>query len=539
LRASALIAIAILVLVSLFLIQIVAGQESSDSENDKKEDFGHDDYAAVLLDGKDDFLKIPSPDISKEISGFTVSAWVKPNYQSGSPKFSIISMKNTFELSINNNLEPEKIATFSIFDGIKWQSIRSKSLVNEEWTHIAATFSDSSISIFINSNKENTLDNLKTISIDDGKFVISSLTSISAESDIFVGAFENSEVDSFRSYYSGLIDSVVVFDSALDLEQNALNEKSRELDYSTLSKNKTQQVDETFQAEPNQFGFVADEEQNDSQEIDEQASKGFKLQKEEKKKKKVHEFDEIEDDELEFEGKIDEINLESMFFTLVGLVSQIFVNKDTEFDEDFDSLNDLAPGFHVDVDVVLSNDSHIATEIEVNEEETEEEEEKEDEEEEEEEEKENKIKICHVPPGNPDNAHTIEVSQSAVDAHLAHGDSLGPCDEPPEETFTVTLKDSISLQDNITASKQAPTTFTVTLKDSISLQDNITASKQTPTTFTVTLKDSISLQDNITASKQTPTTFTVTLKDSISLQDQVEPIVSTEDNGDNGDNGVF
>jgi len=198
LRASALIAIAILVLVSLFLIQIVAGQESSDSGNDKKEDFSHDDYAAVLLDGKDDFLKIPSPDISKEISGFTVSAWVKPNYQSGSPKFSIISMKNTFELSINNNLEPEKIATFSIFDGIKWQSIRSKSLVNEEWTHIAATFSDSSISIFINSNKENTLDNLKTISIDDGKFVISSLTSISAESDILVGAFENSEVDSFR-----------------------------------------------------------------------------------------------------------------------------------------------------------------------------------------------------------------------------------------------------------------------------------------------------------------------------------------------------
>ncbi|MCH8860714.1 MAG: LamG domain-containing protein, partial [Thaumarchaeota archaeon] len=432
--------------------------------------FIDEDNPAVIFDGKDDFLKIPSPDISKEISGFTVSVWTKPNYQSGSPKFSIISMKNTFELSINNNLEPEKIATFSIFDGIKWHTIQSKSLINEEWTHIAATFSDSSISIFINGNKENTLDNIKTISIDDGQYVISSLTSISVESDILVGAFENSEVDSFRSYYSGLIDSVVVFDSALDLGQNALNEKSRELDYSTLSENKTQQVDETFQAEPNQFGFVANEEQNNSQEIEEQGSKGFKLQKEDKKK--VHEFDdEIEDDEIEFEGKIDEINLESMFFTLVGLILQIFVNDDTEFDEDFDSLNDLAPGFHVDVDVVLSNGSHIATEIEVDEEETEEEKEKE--EEEDEEEKENKIKICHVPPGNPDNAHTIEVDESAVEAHLKHGDSLGPCDEPPEETFTVTLKDSVSLQDDVTASKQAPSTFTVTLKDSISLQEDV------------------------------------------------------------------
>ena len=39
-----------------------------------------------------------------------------------------------------------------------------------------------------------------------------------------------------------------------------------------------------------------------------------------------------------------------------------------------------------------------------------------------------KVDICHVPPGNPGNAHTISVSQSAVAAHLAHGDSLGACE---------------------------------------------------------------------------------------------------------------
>ncbi len=41
---------------------------------------------------------------------------------------------------------------------------------------------------------------------------------------------------------------------------------------------------------------------------------------------------------------------------------------------------------------------------------------------------EHKVTICHIPPGNPDNAHTIEVSENAVAAHLAHGDTLGPCD---------------------------------------------------------------------------------------------------------------
>jgi hypothetical protein len=38
-----------------------------------------------------------------------------------------------------------------------------------------------------------------------------------------------------------------------------------------------------------------------------------------------------------------------------------------------------------------------------------------------------KVLICHIPPGNPENAHTISVAAAAVPAHLAHGDTLGPC----------------------------------------------------------------------------------------------------------------
>ena len=33
-----------------------------------------------------------------------------------------------------------------------------------------------------------------------------------------------------------------------------------------------------------------------------------------------------------------------------------------------------------------------------------------------------KVLICHVPPGNPANAHVIEVADSAQSAHFAHGD---------------------------------------------------------------------------------------------------------------------
>ena len=46
-----------------------------------------------------------------------------------------------------------------------------------------------------------------------------------------------------------------------------------------------------------------------------------------------------------------------------------------------------------------------------------------------------KVDICHIPPGNPANAHVINVSVNAVPAHLAHGDPLPgePCGGPPPQ----------------------------------------------------------------------------------------------------------
>jgi len=38
-----------------------------------------------------------------------------------------------------------------------------------------------------------------------------------------------------------------------------------------------------------------------------------------------------------------------------------------------------------------------------------------------------KITICHIPPGNPDNAKTISISSSAWPAHERHGDTMGAC----------------------------------------------------------------------------------------------------------------
>jgi hypothetical protein len=52
-----------------------------------------------------------------------------------------------------------------------------------------------------------------------------------------------------------------------------------------------------------------------------------------------------------------------------------------------------------------------------------------------------KVTICHIPNGDPSKAHDITVGASAVQAHLAHGDTVGPCvtGPPPTDTAKITV----------------------------------------------------------------------------------------------------
>jgi hypothetical protein len=53
-----------------------------------------------------------------------------------------------------------------------------------------------------------------------------------------------------------------------------------------------------------------------------------------------------------------------------------------------------------------------------------------------------KVDVCHIPPGNPANAHTITIGAPAVQAHLAHGDYVGSVCEGESQTVN---EDPISL----------------------------------------------------------------------------------------------
>lgn len=53
-----------------------------------------------------------------------------------------------------------------------------------------------------------------------------------------------------------------------------------------------------------------------------------------------------------------------------------------------------------------------------------------------------KIKICHIPPGDPASPQTIVVAKTAARAHLAHGDKLGECEDVDEDEDNETPSDT-------------------------------------------------------------------------------------------------
>ncbi|MCH7567952.1 MAG: hypothetical protein IIA87_00890 [Nanoarchaeota archaeon] len=56
------------------------------------------------------------------------------------------------------------------------------------------------------------------------------------------------------------------------------------------------------------------------------------------------------------------------------------------------------------------------------------------------------VEICHIPPENPEEAHTIIIGAPAVSTHLAHGDSLGHCDNGSDNSITEQDEDKKELE---------------------------------------------------------------------------------------------
>ena len=61
------------------------------------------------------------------------------------------------------------------------------------------------------------------------------------------------------------------------------------------------------------------------------------------------------------------------------------------------------------------------------------------------------VYVCHIPPGNPGNSHTLSIDAAALAAHLAHGDTEGACqgdtgETEPGDAFRIILQDRATIR---------------------------------------------------------------------------------------------
>ena len=125
-------------------------------------------------------------------------------------------------LSINNNLQPQKVAQFSVFDGISWHSVQTTGQIGQDWSHLAATFNGTLMSIYTNGTVSNTLVTQDTTIVNTEGILEPAVPSlINSTSDVVIGAsLDNTRgVDDIENQFLGQIDDVNIYEIYLSAAQ--------------------------------------------------------------------------------------------------------------------------------------------------------------------------------------------------------------------------------------------------------------------------------------------------------------------------------
>ena len=200
--------VALVSFTSPFVVEESGDKFSNDEKNEVTKilsptsmSFSGNGYTTKIIDSMD------------EVSQFTLSAWVKPDFSKGSTELTILSKENAFSLTITNSISPEHKVRFSVFDGIKWTMLESSSTIDEKWTHVAVTLDGASLSLFIDGKLESTKQIQGIPGMNSYGFVsLQEVENISSEKTIMIGAQESTKRGNIyqKGFFSGQIDEVII-----------------------------------------------------------------------------------------------------------------------------------------------------------------------------------------------------------------------------------------------------------------------------------------------------------------------------------------
>ncbi len=236
---------------------------------------------SLKLNGNGDYLILDSS-LPKKLNNFSISVWVKPDFKVGAPAtLSIVSESQAFDLAINNDKIDKNIATFSVYDGIKWHHVDSKSEIKDTWTHLVVTYSDETISIFVNGVKENSakIDGRYSFTYTLGVGSQNSEDYINFESNVLIGAFtpQAREDGGVKNNFSGLIDDIGLYSMSLSsIDVSEIYDKNRIPEF-IVSAIQDEVLQET--GTPNKYGFVATKNNSNDQKIESLSYQGYQVSK--------------------------------------------------------------------------------------------------------------------------------------------------------------------------------------------------------------------------------------------------------------------
>ena len=160
--------------------------------------------------------------ISSEMNTMSISSWIKPEFNSGTPQYTIASKENSFNLYVTNINQPPHTAGFSFFDGIQWNSVSGHTALDDRWHHIMASVNGTNIALYMDGNLEGeqTLQNEFSIG-DNGQYAITDSQVSVSDSEIIVGAYVSTLREEIKTSdkFVGKIATVDVFTEVLTAEQ--------------------------------------------------------------------------------------------------------------------------------------------------------------------------------------------------------------------------------------------------------------------------------------------------------------------------------
>ncbi len=158
-------------------------------------------------------------DISEFTNQITVSAWIKPEFNDGTPQMVAISKDLTFQLLINNIAEPQHTPVFTIYDGMKWhQVVGTEQLEDGEWYHIAGVLDDSKITIFVDGIQQQSVSIPELVLVGEVEIITMDMGMSISENEIVIGADYDEQASVATSRFSGHISGVLIHNKALDVE---------------------------------------------------------------------------------------------------------------------------------------------------------------------------------------------------------------------------------------------------------------------------------------------------------------------------------